>query len=158
MRNGGRPHRRRGDKLQIRRPNKKPRNRLDKHPATQRIPFNPLKQNSHYKMETPLPPPLHPCEACGKPASRLCDCRDAPTYDEATGPKETYYCSPECEKRDWMWHGELCLRLQNRKRLHRGGELIQKMLYTFREKLEICRLVQVEEEDGKLYFTGMKQP
>lgn len=95
----------------------------------------------------------HTCSYCNKDAKLCCTaCKDVPSNSFAITFQEgnsTWYCSAECQKADRPSHQKKCQILKERKKLYRAGDILQAMLYMYREKMYDKVLAKIERQDGK---------
>ncbi|OWP00208.1 hypothetical protein B2J93_5778 [Marssonina coronariae] len=91
-----------------------------------------------------------PCVVCPKASSMSCSaCKDVlPLPSESR--TDRVYCSTKCQKIDWKKHKGPCKSLQERRRLYRAGELLQEILYCFREKVFDRNVERINLEDGRM--------
>jgi hypothetical protein len=90
------------------------------------------------------------CGHCGKPATIKCNgCINAPKVKDYRSA-DTVYCNKDCQKADWPKHKAWCVRLQNRKKVFRIGDILQAMFYSYRERVFDKDIVKVKEKGGKL--------
>ncbi|KAL8690945.1 MAG: hypothetical protein Q9218_003721 [Villophora microphyllina] len=100
--------------------------------------------------KTPAPSDL--CSYCAKPAITACrGCVNAPAFDDNHPPK-TFYCNSVCQKADWTKHNVTCKVLCVRKQVYRAGDVIQRVFYTYRERLFEIPITKVEKEHHRMYL------
>ncbi|KAF2485490.1 hypothetical protein BDY17DRAFT_104693 [Neohortaea acidophila] len=105
-------------------------------------------------------PPTSQCAVCKVPTSKHCKrCAEGVDVDGALA--QTFYCSITCQTADFPTHKAVCRSANDRKQLYRGGELLQKVFYAFREvafDLEIC---DIKKTGNDIHFydpaTGLKK-
>ena len=70
------------------------------------------------------------CATCSKPASLACSrCKGAP--DGAQGVVTVWYCTKECQKRDWEDHKPTCKASKDREKLYRAAYVAQQVVHIF---------------------------
>ncbi|TVY73477.1 hypothetical protein LSUE1_G007415 [Lachnellula suecica] len=101
--------------------------------------------------------PAPACAHCSNLAVHACSvCNNAPAYEIPS--KNTYYCSTQCQKDDWLTHKAVCKTLKTRKMLFRAGELLQEIFYVYREQVFDKVFVKVEKRDGKMLLHQGEYP
>lgn len=90
------------------------------------------------------------CTVCGKASTTRCGgCLEG--VDHHGQPSPTYYCGKDCQKAHWTEHKNECKLANARKVLYRGGELLQKAYYAFREEAFDLLLCEVRKEGRHLH-------
>ncbi|KAK4549521.1 hypothetical protein LTR36_006518 [Oleoguttula mirabilis] len=89
------------------------------------------------------------CEACGRASTTRCaGCIEG--LDHYGQPSPTYYCNKTCQKAHWTEHKADCKLANTRKVLYRGGELLQKAFYTFRDVAFDLKITSVTKQGEAL--------
>lgn len=90
------------------------------------------------------------CARCRQSATHNCSgCRNAPDAEGGL-VYTTWYCSPECQQKDWRFHKYACKEAQARGSLYRVGGIIQLAFYAYLEKSFDVAITKVEKEKADL--------
>lgn len=70
----------------------------------------------------------------------------------------TWICSPNCKVSDNPAHEPVCPNVQAQDMLYRAGRMLQKLFTAFREVSYRRKVVEIRDEDGKVYFRESHDP
>ena len=91
------------------------------------------------------------CAVCGQSAKLRCSrCTEGLNVDGEPSP--TYYCINTCQKADWSKHKITRKSANARKQLYRGGKLVQKVFYAYREAAFDLKIKDIKAKGDKLHI------